>query len=64
MRLTDFWDRMAAAFGPAYADSLARDQALSALKGKTVMEALAAGESAKDVWRVVHEQFQLPAKLR
>lgn len=64
MRLTDFWDRMAEAFGPAYADSLAHDQALSALKGKTVLEALAAGESTKDVWRVVHEQFELPARLR
>lgn len=64
MRLTDFWDRMAQAFGPAYADSLARDQALSALQGKTVLEALESGETTKDVWRVVHDQFELPAKLR
>lgn len=63
MRLTDFWDRMAEAFGPAYAESLARDQALSALDGKTVEEALAAGTSAKEVWRVVHQQFELPARL-
>jgi hypothetical protein len=64
MRLTEFWERMGEAFGPTYADSLARDQTLSALGGRTVMEALAAGEPAKDVWRVVAEQFNLPAKLR
>jgi hypothetical protein len=40
-------------FGPSYADSYARDQVLATLGGRTVHQALAAGEDAKDVWRAV-----------
>lgn len=39
--------------GAAYADSYARDQVLATLGGRTVHEALAQGEDAKDVWRAV-----------
>ncbi len=53
MRLTEFWARMEKLFGAGYADSYARDQVLSTLGGRTVMEALAAGEDAKAVWRGV-----------
>ena len=53
VRLTEFWARMSSLLGPAYADSYARDQVLSTLGGRTVMEALAAGEDAKTVWRGV-----------
>lgn len=64
MRQTDFWERMRAVFGPGYADSLARDQVLAELGGRTVVEALAAGEEVKDVWRAVVAAFEVPAALR
>ena len=43
VRLTDFWTRLEEAFGPGYAASIARDQVLSQLDGRTVDQALAAG---------------------
>ncbi len=51
-------------FGPAYADSMARDQVLAPLGGRTVVEALAAGEDAKVVWQAVCEVFEVPARER
>jgi hypothetical protein len=64
VRLTEFWERMREQFGAAYADSLARDQVLSQLGGRTVTEALEAGEPARRVWRAVCEAFEVPAKNR
>lgn len=64
MRLTDFWQRMADHFGDAYADSFARDHVMSALGGRTVHEALAAGWDAKTVWRVVCREMEVPAEKR
>ena len=53
MRLSEFWARMERRFGAAYAHSYAADMVLPELKGRTVDEALAAGDEAKDVWRAV-----------
>ncbi|HEY0558710.1 MAG: hypothetical protein JWM48_2458 [Mycobacterium sp.] len=64
MRLTEFWSRMERQFGPAYADSVARDQSLAELGSRTVHEALAGGTDAKDVWRAVCDHFDLPARVR
>ncbi len=64
MRLTEFWARMHQQFGAAYADSLARDQVLAPLGGRTVTEALAAGEDVKAVWRAVCDAFSLPSRER
>jgi hypothetical protein len=64
VRLTEFWERMETRFGAAYADSVARDQVIGRLGNRTVHEALAAGESAKDVWRAVCEHFEIPLKDR
>lgn len=55
---------MDAVFGPAYAHSWAADMALAALDGRTVTQALAQGETAKDVWRAVCEHVDVPAQLR
>ncbi len=63
MRLTDFWGRMEARFGAAYARSLAHDYRLPAL-GATVDEALERGVEAKDVWRAVCAEFDVPSHLR
>ena len=53
MRLTEFWARMEALLGPAYADSYARDQVLATLGSRTVHQALADGDDAKAIWRAV-----------
>lgn len=66
MRLTDFWTRFEQAFGAAYAHSVARDQVLPQLGGRTVIEALDAGENVLAVWRAVCAAYpdRVPAKLR
>lgn len=64
MRLTEFWERMETRFGAAYADSVARDQVIGNLGDRTVHQALADGESAKDVWRAVCEHFEIPVPDR
>jgi len=64
MRLTDFWERLEAALGPAYARSWAHDHVLSSLGGRTVDEAIAAGIETVDVWRAVHAALELPARER
>lgn len=64
MRLTDFWERMSEQFGPAYADSVARDFAISGLDGRTVHEALADGVAAKEVWAQLCIALELPAAAR
>jgi len=64
MRRTEFWERMETRFGKIYADSVARDQVIGLLGNRTVHEALAAGESAKDVWLAVCEHFEIPVKDR
>ena len=51
-------------FGAAYAQSVAKDQALARLGGRTVQQALADGEDARDVWRAVCTAFELPDRLR
>jgi hypothetical protein len=63
VRVSDFWERMRAVFGP-HADSLVELHVLSQLDGRTPAQALAAGEPTVDVWRAVCEGFELPASQR
>lgn len=63
MRLTDFWERMRAEFGP-HAESLAEMHVFSQLGNRTVAEALAQGESAYDVWRAVCAGMDVPPARR
>jgi Protein of unknown function (DUF3046) len=63
MRLTEFWRRMQERFGVTYAASVAADYRLPLL-GSTIDEALAAGVEAKEVWRAVCAEFDMPASLR
>ena len=53
MKLTEFWTRMEAHFGPGYARSWAKDTVLAELSGRTVEQALAAGDETVEVWRAV-----------
>lgn len=66
MRLTEFWRRMEQVFGPGYAPSVAADQVLPHLGGRTVVEALDSGEQAAAVWRAVCAAYpdRVPARLR
>ena len=64
VRLTEFWRRMQLVFGEEYAESWARDVTLADLDSRTAAEALQAGVPAKQVWRAVCQQADVPAKLR
>jgi hypothetical protein len=66
MRQSDFWQRLEEVFGTGYATSVARDQVLVQLGGRTITEALAAGEPIGRVWRAVVDAYpdRVPAQLR
>ncbi len=66
MRLTDFWARLEQTFGPAYAASLAADQVLPQLRGRTIAQALHDGEDTAAVWRAVVAAYpdRVPSRLR
>lgn len=66
MRLTDLRARLEEAFGPGYAASVARDQVIPQLGGRTIDQALAAGEEVVRVWRAVVAAYpdRVPARLR
>ena len=65
MRLSDFWQRLEATFGPAYASSVAADQVLAELGGRTVNQALEDGVPVLTVWRAVVATYpdRVPARL-
>jgi hypothetical protein len=63
VRLTDFWERMDQALGPAYARSWARDVVLPPL-GRTAEQAIADGVDTKEVWRAVCATTEVPGVLR
>jgi len=64
MRHTEFWARMELVLGPAYARVWSGQQVLAALGGRTVDEALRAGEPPKRVWRAVADALSLPDAQR
>jgi hypothetical protein len=66
VRLTDFWARLEQVFGPGYAKSVATDQVIPQLGGRTITQALAAGEETVVVWRAVVAAYpdRVPQKLR
>ena len=64
VRLSEFWERMRAQFGDAYAASVAKDHVFAQLGGRTVEQALADGQDAKTVWRAVCAEFDVPRNLR
>lgn len=64
MRQSEFWQLMDDEFGRAYARTLARDQVLTALDGRTAEESLGAGVRARDVWLAVCDAMQVPEDRR
>jgi hypothetical protein len=55
---------MDARFGATYSRSIAADQVLPQLGGRTVNEALGKGHDVKAVWLAVCEAFEVPQRLR
>jgi len=66
VRLTDLWQRLEETFGPAYAASVARDQVLPELGGRTINQALDEHEEVHTVWRAVVAAYpdRVPTRLR
>jgi len=64
MRLSEFWKRMKSHFGDQYADSWAHDYVIADLGGRTVVQALAEGVGAKEVWHAVCGVTDVSPRLR
>ncbi len=64
VRQTEFWTRMEAALGPAYARTWAKEHVLAGLDEMTVQQALDAGWDVKVIWREVWRALELPARER
>jgi len=64
VRHTEFWRRMDDALGPAYARPWSEQYVLADLDGRTVAEALDAGEPPKVVWAAVWRALRLPESER
>ncbi|CAM3401337.1 DUF3046 domain-containing protein [Stackebrandtia soli] len=66
MRLTQFWEHMEETFGAAYARSVADDQVLPQLRGRTVNQAIADGDNVKSVWVAVCQAYddRVPSRIR
>lgn len=64
MRITVFRRLLAEEFGPARAETLARDHVLSALGGLTIDQALAAGTEPRQAWIAICDAMEVPAARR
>jgi hypothetical protein len=66
VRLTDLWSRLEATFGTGYAASVAHDQVLPQLGGRTIEQALADHLEVHEIWRAVVAAYpdRVPARLR
>jgi len=64
--LTDFWWRLEQVFGRGYAQSVAADLVIPQLGGRTIDQALQAGEETVLVWRAVVAAYpeRVPKTLR
>ena len=64
MRHSELWERLNRHLGRGYAQVWSESQVLAGLGGRTVSEALAAGQDPKSVWRAVHAALELPPRDR
>jgi len=64
MRHSELWERLDHHLGRGYARVWADTQVIRGLGGRTVQEALAAGDDPKMVWRAVHTALELPPRDR
>jgi hypothetical protein len=64
VRHSEFWQLMEDEFGVGYARSVARDQVVAALGGRTADEALAAHVPPRQVWFALCDVMDVPAERR
>ena len=64
VRHSVFWQLMEEEFGVGYARSVAHDQTIGALDGRTAQQALDAGEAPRTVWLAVCDAMDVPASRR
>lgn len=60
MTLTEFRARTAEVFGELRSDYLVRTHHLAACGGRTAHDAIEEGESVKQVWLALCEEFEVP----
>ena len=60
MREAELWRRLASQLGDNYYRVWAEQEVISALDGRTVVEALTAGVECKTIWRAVWKHLELP----
>ncbi|MCW3157885.1 DUF3046 domain-containing protein [Micropruina sonneratiae] len=64
MREAELWARLTRHLGGGYALVWAESHVIGELGSRTVRQALAAGVPAKQVWRAVWQNLELPASER
>lgn len=64
MREREFWELLEEVFGRSYGRSLAHDQGLTKLSGRTVVEALDDGVEPRVVWNVLCDHMDIPDSQR
>ena len=64
VRLSEFWRLMDDEYGKAYASTLAAQQTLTELEGRTAEEALEDGVKPRRVWAALCEQMGVPPARR
>lgn len=64
MTLTEFQARTVEAFGELRADHLVRTHHLAACGGRTAHEAIDEGQSVKQVWWALCDEFDVSEQLR
>jgi hypothetical protein len=62
--MTQFRELMTGEFGTPRAETLSDSHVFAELGGRTVDQALRAGEDPKRVWRSVCDAFSVPAERR
>lgn len=64
MTLTEFQARTVEAFGSLRGDHLVRTHHLAACGGLTAHEAIESGQSVKQVWLALCDEFEVSEQLR
>jgi hypothetical protein len=64
VRHSEFWRLMDEEFGAGYARTVARDQVVAALGGRTAEQALSAHVPPRDVWVALCDAMDVPESRR
>jgi hypothetical protein len=64
VRQSEFWQLMDDEFGAGYARTVARDQVMAALGGRTAEEALVARVPPRQVWFALCDLMEVPSARR